>query len=162
MLLRKKALNIVLFLLCSFFAVNFAWSDAIFHDVRGESVQEATLKNKWVVVTYWATWCHTCMREIPELNRFYQNNHDKNVEFYGVNFDQLELGDLKTAMMKTAITFPVLVEDPHQLWQLGEIEMLPTTFIINPKGEIVKKIIGLNTAQSLTNTINALKLGTVS
>lgn len=125
-----------------------------FHDAEGRPVRLGDLQNKWLIINYWADWCDSCVEEIPELNNFYQHNQNKNIVLIGVNYDQLSQPDLKQAMQKSGITFPVLLEDPKLLWQLGEISVLPTTFIINPQGDVVKKIIGPNTERSLLKIIN--------
>lgn len=152
--------KLILISLCSITMVGYAATEAapVFHDLQGNTLSVNSFKDKWVVVTYWSTWCASCSREIPELNRFYQNNRNKNVLFYGVNFDQLAADDLKVAASKSEIAFPLLVEDPNrQAWQLGDIEWLPVTFIINPQGKVVKKIVGKNTEQTLMNTLNQLQ-----
>jgi len=132
-----------------------------FHDAEGKSVPVSEFKGKWIIVNYWATWCDICLDEIPELNRLYRNNHDKNILIYGVNYDQLSPVGLKNTVRKMKIRFPVLAEDPSQMWQLDEITNLPTTFIINPRGEVVKKIVGgPNTETSLLELVHALQSNT--
>lgn len=132
-------------------------SDPVFHDTQSHAVQLTKLKDKWVIVNYWASWCPTCMQEVPELNRFYQNNQKKNIVMFGVNYDHLPGNSLKQAVQEGALAFPVLVEDPAEAWKLQGVMVLPTTFIINPQGKVVKKIIGLNTERSLLDTLHELQ-----
>lgn len=113
------------------------------HDVQGNTVKSTDFKGKWVILNYWAAWCGSCAAEIPKLNHFYLQNKDKNIIFYGVNFDELPLVDLQQAMKKINIAFPVLLENPAALWQLDAVEALPTTYIINPAGRVVKKMVGM-------------------
>lgn len=134
-----------------------AQGDPIFSDTQGRSVQISQLRGKWVVVNYWAAWCHSCIEEMPELNRFYQNNSNKNIVFYGVNYDQLPSEALNEAIKNVDVQFPVLTEDPNTAWQLGDTDMIPVTFIINPDGKVVKKLVGVNTEQSLSETLTSLQ-----
>jgi thiol-disulfide isomerase/thioredoxin len=127
-----------------------------FKDTEGNSIQLSKL-NKWVVLTYWAPWCHTCMKEIPELNRFYKNNQNKNITVLGVNFENPSIDVLITDVKKSKITFPVLTSDPSNAWQIGDIAAIPMTFIINPQGKVVKQISGPVTEASLTSILDALK-----
>lgn len=125
-----------------------------FHDATGRFISHSEFKNKWIIVNYWADWCDSCIEEIPELNNFYRNNQDHNILIFGVNYDRLPNPVLRQAIKKTGILFPVLQEDPADLWRFGEITALPTTFIINPDGDVVRKIIGPNTEQSLLKIVH--------
>jgi thiol-disulfide isomerase/thioredoxin len=132
-------------------------TDQVFHDTTGHSVQLKQLLGKWVIINYWAIWCPACRWEIPELNNFYNNNQDANIVLYGVYYEQLEPDDLKYAINKSAIEFPILIEDPKTAWSLGETNILPTTFILNPKGNVVKVIQGASTEASLLQIIHDLQ-----
>lgn len=149
----RKALT---FVFCSLLLINFAYADHVLHDTQGNQIQLKNLKNKWIIVNYWASWCPSCMEEVPELNRFYQNNH-KDVLIYGVNYDRLPRQSLIRAVSRTNIEFPVLVEDPSRVLQLNSVVYLPTTFILNPEGKVVKKIVGPSTERSLLATISKLQ-----
>jgi thiol-disulfide isomerase/thioredoxin len=142
----------ILFLCASilFFGCNQASSDPVIQDTQGRSVQLSALKGKWVIVNYWATWCDLCKEEIPALNHFALTHAKKNVVLYGVNYDNLPLAELKKALLTEKITFPVLV---GKGWELGEVDVLPTTFIINPAGVMVKTLIGPTTEKTLENII---------
>lgn len=124
------------------------------HDADGKVIHFSSFKNKWIIVNYWADWCESCIEEIPELNKFYEHNTNKNVLMYGVNYDQLPHYDLQRSIHKMGIAFPVLQEDPSFLWKFGDIPVIPMTFIINPEGKVVKRIIGLNTEESLRAVVN--------
>ncbi|EKD72603.1 MAG: hypothetical protein ACD_45C00630G0009 [uncultured bacterium] len=145
--------NSILILVCSLFFASCKGDVAELHDVNGNVVQPSFLHGKWIILNYWAAWCATCIKEIPELDRFYQHNQDKSVVLYGVNYDRLPKTELQTAMRKINIAFPVLLEDPQNIWKLDDIEALPVTFIIDPHGKVVKKILGANTEKSLLDIL---------
>lgn len=79
---------------------------------------------------------------------------DKNVVLYGVNYDHMPMTDIELAMHKMQIAYPVVLEDPAQTWALTGIEALPVTFIIDPNGKVVKKILGATTEKSLLATVH--------
>jgi thiol-disulfide isomerase/thioredoxin len=126
-----------------------------FHDTEGKTVQLSSLKGKWVIVNYWASWCDNCIKEIPELNHF-NKNHLKDAVIVGVNFNQLPLDMLKKAIETAKISFPVLTEDPGKAWRLDDVSVLPTTFILNPQGKLVKVVLGGSTEKSLTAILQQL------
>jgi peroxiredoxin len=135
--------------------VGCSQGDPVFHDMKGNTIQRSQLKGKWVVVNYWAAWCPSCVQEVPELNDFYKHTKNKNVVMFGVNFDQLQKAELKQAVSSLNIQFPVLVEDPNPYWSLGDINVLPTTFILNPQGKVVKTLYGGNTEEGLMDALRA-------
>ena len=159
MLLRKC----IVFIFSSLLMIGYAFAGQLdFYDTNGKMVTLSNLKGKWVVVNYWADWCGACIQEIPELNNFNENIKDKNIVFYGVDYDELSLDSLKSSIASVDIKFPVLTADPGFLWNLGSVEVIPTTFIINPEGRVAKVITGPNTERSLMNTINALQTTSAS
>jgi len=135
---------------------------AVFYDTEGHAVQLSKLKGKWVILNYWADWCNACVQEIPELNRFYQNIKGKNIVFYGIDNDELSLDDLKSSILSVSIKYPVLISDPGYAWHLDNVAVIPTTFILDPYGHLVKVITGPNTESSLFDIINSLQSMAVS
>jgi len=131
-----------------------AKAETVFHDTAGRPA--TAYKNKWVIVNYWAPWCEVCQQEVPELNRFAANMENKNVAVYGVDLDLPELERLQVAANQTGVTYPVLTQDPGDLWKLGEVSVLPTSFIVNPEGVVVKKIVGAVTETELLATLTQL------
>jgi peroxiredoxin len=148
-----------IFLVCVLSVMLIACSDkndGVFHDVQGNLVKLSQLQGKWVIVNYWAAWCEGCIKEIPELNDFNKARGD-DVVIYGINFDQPDLDALKQSIEKAHIKFPVLTQDPGVAWHLDDVSVLPTTFIINPKGKVVQKILGTSTQASLSAALKKAK-----
>ena len=143
----------VIFFTC-FFVKSYAGVKYNFIDTNGQSYNSKDFKNKWVIINYWASWCDSCIDEVPELNKFYFNNKNSNIVILGVNYDHLRDPHLTNAIDKLGIRFPVLKQDPGKELRLGVVSVLPTTFVINPNGDIVKKIIGANTEQSLLKIVH--------
>lgn len=147
--------RMILILVCSLLFISCSQADTVFRDTHGKSVHTSELRGKWLIVNIWASWCDSCIKEIPELNRFYRNNKD--VAMYGVDYDRNTPAELKRAVHAIGMEFPVLMEDPSEAWHLSDVDAVPTTFIINPDGQIVKTIIGPNSEQSLTETLRSLQ-----
>ena len=49
------------------------------------------LEGRWLVVNYWADWCPPCIKEMPELTSFYNDNKEE-VLVLAFNFDELRRG----------------------------------------------------------------------
>jgi thiol-disulfide isomerase/thioredoxin len=124
-----------------------ACSKPVFHEDNGQILSIASLKGKWIFVNYWAGWCENCQQEVPELNKFYQN-HKNHAVVLAVNYDGLKNPQLKQAADRFHITFPVLQENPWKVFHLGMVDVVPTMFVINPKGQVVKKLLGPQTERT--------------
>ena len=81
---------------------------------NGTNTSIDKLNGNWIVVNYWADWCAPCIKEIPELNEFADENND--VVVYTFNFDQLEVDDLKPIAKKFNIEVPSLLTHPRDIW----------------------------------------------
>lgn len=158
-MLKKWFCKTLLIMNCLFAlgVANVSYADHAFQDTEGKAVSLKNLRGKWVIVSYWADWCSGCVKEVPELNHFYKTHHDSNVVLYGVNYDQLPLDNLKDAMNRIDIHYPVLVGDPNEAWHLGEVPVLPATFILNPKGRVVKELYGAGSEEALIATLQELQ-----
>lgn len=111
-------------------------------DINGHAIDMSQLKGKWVVVNYWADWCGACRQEIPELNHLY-HSHRNRLVVLGVNFDAKANHELRQLAERLDIHYPVLKQFPiQQSYGGSEIRGLPTTFLINPEGELVKTVLG--------------------
>lgn len=126
------------------------------HDTNGQTLTANSFENKWLVINYWADWCDNCKDEIADLNAF-QKNKNSSVLFYGVNYDGAPKSELQQLMKKNHMTYPNFIEDPRDIWHLGDIEAVPVTFIIDPQGNVAKKIYGGTTASSLEQAIKTLQ-----
>ncbi|MBS0350371.1 MAG: TlpA family protein disulfide reductase [Proteobacteria bacterium] len=122
-------------------------------DSQNQQIKLSDWRNKWVIINYWAGWCESCVQEIPELNSFYQK-HQKNIVLVGVNQDNLPKNQLIAAIKQLHIQYPVLQTDPAKILALPAVQVLPTTFIINPKGQLVKVLLGPQSTHSLEDIIN--------
>lgn len=125
-----------------------------FQTIDGKTISAADLKGKWVLVNYWASWCPACRAEIADLNAFYQANKNK-VILLGVNHDDAETpAELRAAVKKAGIHFPVLMSDPAERLGITGVTGLPTTFVLNPEGKLVKVLAGSQTKETLESAVS--------
>ncbi|GAA4099232.1 TlpA disulfide reductase family protein [Zhongshania borealis] len=119
--------------------------------VTADGTQGRFDQGKWVLINYWATWCGPCREEIPDLNEFAKDNAD--IQIYGVNYDGLEGEALSAAIAEMGIHFASLRSDPAPQLGVPRPRVLPTTLLLNPKGELVATLTGPQTIASLQATI---------
>ncbi len=118
-------------------------------DLSGNHISLSSLKGRWVLINYWASWCHPCIEEIPELNHFYQQFKNHDIKVFGVNYDGLSVQEQKELIKELGIQYPNLRGDPAKTLSLGDIRGVPVTFIINPQGHLHKTLYGPQSVASL-------------
>jgi len=99
----------------------------------------ADYAGKVVVVNFWATWCHPCEKEIPDLSRAYEKYKAKGVVFLGVMADQPtpDAQVLLNFQSDHEMTYPVVRVNPELLQSFDYPENLPTTFVFDRSGHRV-------------------------
>lgn len=124
-------------------------------DAQGQVVKAEQLKGQWWVLNYWADWCGPCRSEVPQLNALAKEG----VTVLGVNFDNLQGEELRSAASALGIGFRVLAQDPAQRLALPSSEGLPVTYLIGPDGKVRERRVGEQTAAGLKARLAALKSG---
>ncbi|WOJ96402.1 TlpA disulfide reductase family protein [Congregibacter brevis] len=105
-------------------------------------------KGDWTFVNYWAKWCKPCIQEVPELNLLHAR---EGIRVLGVNYDGAVGEELQAQLENLNVQFPTLPEDPAARYQIERPQVLPTTLVINPQGELSAVLIGPQTEASLLN-----------
>lgn len=142
-----------LIFILSLITSSFTYAEVLLKDNQGKSTPFSALKGKWVFINYWASWCPSCLDEIPEFNRFYEHHKNDNIALFAVNFDGLSIAEQKSLIKRFNIRYPSLVRDPSNDLSLGDIRGIPVTFVFNPKGQLVTTLYGGQTARTLTETM---------
>lgn len=148
MVLIKQAL---LFIFCILInsAVSHAAGGFTVKDMADKTHQLDQYKGKWVIVNYWATWCPPCLEEIPDLVTLYDERKDKDVVVIGAVFDFETIEEVAAYVDDMLMSYPVVLGDDSVVKQIGSAEVLPTTYIYNPKGKLIKIKRGVVTKQFL-------------
>lgn len=126
-----------------------------FSSLEGKTVALKDLTNKVVVVDFWATWCGPCREEIPHLNKLYSELEGRGFEIVGISMDT-DGTEVKEFAKEFRIEYPIVMGSDQDTESFGGIIGLPTTFIIDRKGNIAKKYIGLPPAADLERIIKEL------
>ena len=118
-------------------------------DVAGRTHRLSDHRGKWVVVNFWATWCGPCMAEIPELVRFHERHKDRDAVVIGVNFEEIETPALSEFIAQMRIDYPVVRAGGTPLLPFEPLKGLPSTFFVDPWGELAAGHVGPVTAEAI-------------
>jgi peroxiredoxin len=97
-------------------------------------------RGRYLLVSFWAVWCAPCMKEMPSMERAYNELKGDRFELLAVHVGP-SLEDAKKFADEHHLTFPVLVDESMNLgvWQVLGV---PTTYLVDPQGQIVAEAVG--------------------
>ena len=124
--------------------------------ITGDSVSLAAQQGKVVLLNIWATWCHPCRDEIPELREIHAKYKDRGLELVGVSVDADGAEDnIREFMKEFEMTYPVWLDPAERVSTQFLTVGVPTTFLIDRKGLLRWRKTGpvVTNDTSLTNAI---------
>lgn len=124
----------------------------VFQDIQGKAQRLSDYRGKWVLVNFWASWCPPCLEEIPDLVELHEAHQHKDLVVIGIALDSSEKS-VRQFVSRFAISYPVVISDYNHAAQVGEVSVLPTSYLYDPKGELVSYQEGLLTRGSVESYI---------
>ncbi|MGW8161229.1 MAG: TlpA disulfide reductase family protein [Desulfobulbales bacterium] len=100
------------------------------------------LQGQVLLVNFFATWCPPCIQEIPSFIALQNKYKAKGFTVVAFSADQGTPEQIKKFIKKHAINYPVFPAIAEVTSGFGGVTGIPVTFLINRKGEVVKKLIG--------------------
>ena len=116
----------------------------------------ADLKGKFVVLSFWATWCVTCIKEMPEFQKIHQSSSSTNIEVVAINFAESK-NKVEKYVQGRNLSFPVLLDRHGNVSGKYKVRNLPVTYLISPDGIIQEEIIGVITQEAIESKIDQYK-----
>ncbi|MDQ0232915.1 thiol-disulfide oxidoreductase ResA [Metabacillus malikii] len=110
--------------------------DFVLKDLDGKEHQLSDYRGKGVFLNFWGTWCEPCEREMPYMQNQYEYYKSQGVEVLAVNIAESNIA-VESFSNALNLTFPIVLDKDRQVLQAYGVDPLPTTFLINPEGEVV-------------------------
>lgn len=122
----------------------------------GKTLKLSDYKNKIVILDFWATWCPPCRKGIPDLVAI-QKEYKKDVVIIGISLDRENtLRDVAPFIKEYKINYPVVYGNAEVVKAYGGVQAIPTSFIIDKKGNVVDTHVGLVSKETYTDKIKSL------
>lgn len=122
-------------------------------DLQGKPVNitEYVKKNKITVLSFWATWCSPCKRELDAIAELYPDWQEKlGVELVAITIDNARaLSQVKPIIEEKGWSYAYLVDSKQELQQALGFQAIPQTFIVNQQGEVLYQHEGYNPGDEL-------------
>ncbi|WP_029192669.1 thiol-disulfide oxidoreductase ResA [Paenibacillus harenae] len=130
--------------------------DFILEDMEGNKVQLSDLKGKGVFLNFWGTWCEPCEKEMPFMERQYNQYKNLGLEILAVNVGESDVA-IESFVKKHGLTFTVLKDKDRAVTEAYDITPIPTSFLIDNNGKVLKIITGSMTERDIANDMELIK-----
>jgi len=111
------------------------------NDLEGHPVSLSDYHGKTVLLTFWATWCKPCAKEMPEIQAAYEKYEDRNFVVLAINFGE-KSDPAKAFTHHGHLTFPVLLDPGAKVASRYSVVSLPVSFFIDANGLIRERVVG--------------------
>lgn len=126
--------------------------------LNGPPIRLSDYAGQVVLLNVWATWCSSCLSELPAYQQVYQR-HQAEFVILGLNFQESE-AQVKPYADGLGVTFPILLDpDGRVARQQYRVSGLPTSFLIDAHGTIVYQHIGPMSQATLMEQLADLGVG---
>ena len=112
------------------------------NDLSGKKVSLSSFKGKPILLNFWATWCPYCREERPYLNALYKEYKDRGLIIIAVSIDK-SAEIVRSYLKRVPADFVILHDNSNEAASAYGVYSLPTNFLIDRKGVIKYKFIGL-------------------
>lgn len=124
-------------------------------NAKDENISFSQYKGKVVIVDFWTTWCPPCRKEIPGFIELQRQYADKGLVILGISLDK-SAATAKEFARKNGINYPIVHGNAKVAGLYGNIQSIPTTFIVSPAGKIVNRLVGYHTKEVFEAEIKPL------
>ncbi|MDC9728365.1 MAG: TlpA disulfide reductase family protein [Methyloprofundus sp.] len=125
--------------------------------IRNTQVSLQELQGKVVLITFWASNCKSCLAEIEDLKSLYQDYHKQGLELFAVSMYYDRPNYVVAASKNYKIPYDIVLDLRGGIAKaFGQVELIPTTFLIDTTGEIVYQTTGIFTLSDMQMRIQSL------
>ncbi len=115
--------------------------DFLLEALDGDETRLSDYRGQPVVLNFWATWCVSCRKEMPQLIEAYDLHRDEGLVVIGLNLQESE-SIIRPFVDDFGINFPVLIDRDGEVGDAYRLVGLPTTFFIGRDGVVESVFIG--------------------
>ena len=136
--------SLVVYTYSVFYPKTIQAPQSVYTTIKGNKIELEKMRGNPVIVTFWASDCASCIKEMPHLIKLYNEFHNEGLKiiaiamYYDVPNHVVEIAKAKQ------LPYPIVLDlKAEHAKAFGQVELIPATFLISPKGKIIMKKIGL-------------------
>ena len=166
MKLKLKDVSIGLFALTLLFGAGYYWfsptelqqgPEVEFKIVDGRTLSLAQLKGHPVLVVFWATSCVGCIKEMPHLIELYHELAPRGLEIIAVAMAYDPPNQVMEMHRRKQIPYPIALDIQGKVASaFGDVQLTPTTFLIDSQGQIVIQKTGMLNMARMRQRLNSM------
>jgi peroxiredoxin len=108
-------------------------------ELAGKTLRLDSLKGRYVLVDFWATWCAPCVAELPRLQEAYRKHHEAGLEIIGVSLDETTTAVTDFVKVRKLPWFQVHNGTAGvDLVEAFGVSAIPASYLISPEGNVVR------------------------
>ena len=104
-------------------------------DLAGKQHRLADYRGKVVLLSFWASWCPPCVRELPSMNRVAKRLHASGVRILAVNIGE-DRNVIQDFLKAHPIDFPVLLDKKRKAYEDWKVYVVPSNFVLGTDGAL--------------------------
>ncbi|MGM0546100.1 MAG: TlpA disulfide reductase family protein [Bacteroidota bacterium] len=125
--------------------------------INDETFKLSDYEGHVVLLNIWATWCAPCREETPDLQELYEEYQDEGLVILGVSVDEQGESVVRPFIEEYDVSYPIVIDKNDVIMdKYGPTMGIPTTYIINKKGDLEYFAVGAVTNKELEPRIQTL------
>jgi peroxiredoxin len=109
----------------------------------GVKADSSQWKGKVMLVNFWATSCTTCVHEMPQIVATHEKFRSRGFDTLGVAMSYDPPAFVANFAQSRKLPYGIAIDNTGEIARrFGQVQLTPTTFLINKRGEIVKRYVG--------------------
>ena len=124
-------------------APKHAAPDVRFAMLSGERLSTADLHGKVVLINFWATWCTTCVEEMPRVVDTYRKFAPRGFETIAVAVQSDHPNQVAAFAQRRGLPFKVALDTTGEVAKsFGNVRITPTSYLVGKDGRVIRKFVG--------------------
>ncbi|MEL7834846.1 TlpA disulfide reductase family protein [Fodinibius sp. Rm-B-1B1-1] len=124
--------------------------------LNGDTFTLSDYQGQVVLLNIWATWCAPCRQETPDLQELYEKYKEDGFMILGVSIDEQGESVVRPFIEEYDVSYPIVIDQGEIMDKYGPTMGIPTTYIINKKGNLEYFAVGALTNKELEPRIKTL------